>query len=182
MRGCVHGCRFCQAGMLTRPWRVRSPARLVELARENYRNTGIEEISLLSLSTSDYPFLRQAVSGISQELQGCGVNLSLPSLRVNEELAVVSSLSADQRMGGLTLAPEVATDRLRRKVNKPIRNEDLYRGTREAFRRGYGHVKLYFMIGIPDELSSRCAAGRRGWWSPAPPSCPSRSPPTSGTG
>ncbi len=154
MRGCVHGCRFCQAGMLTRPWRVRSPERLLELARENYENTGIEELSLLSLSTSDYPHLQETVQNLTGEFQGCGVNVSLPSLRVNEELRVIPDMNKDQRKGGLTLAPEVATDRLRRKVNKPIKNEDLYAGTREAFRKGYRHVKLYFMIGVPGELPS----------------------------
>jgi radical SAM family uncharacterized protein len=151
MRGCVHGCRFCQAGMLTRPWRVRSPARLIELALESYRNTGIEEIGLLSLSTSDYPYLQELIEGLGAELGGRGVNLSLPSLRVNEVLRLLPQINRDQRKAGLTLAPEVATDRLRRKVNKPIRNEDLYAGCREAFRQGYHHVKLYFMIGVPGE-------------------------------
>ena len=153
MRGCVHGCRFCQAGMLTRPWRVRSPQKLLDLARESYRRTGIEEISLLSLSTSDYPYLPELVDALSAEFSDRAVQLSLPSLRVNDELTVVAKLP-DQRKGGLTLAPEVATDRLRAMVNKPIKNEDLYRGTRQAFEQGYRHVKLYCMVGVPGEIES----------------------------
>ncbi len=154
MRGCVHGCRFCQAGMLTRPWRVRSPRKLEELAAESYRNTGIEEISLLSLSTSDYPYLKQAVDGISERFKGCNVGISLPSLRVNQQLRLLPSLQKEGRRAGLTLAPEVATDRLRRKVNKPIHNEDLYAGVREAFKNGWRSCKLYFMLGIPDEIET----------------------------
>jgi radical SAM family uncharacterized protein len=154
MRGCVHGCRFCQAGMLTRPWRIRSPERLTELARANYASTGIEEISLLSLSTSDYPYLGETLQSLRGAFEGCDVNISLPSLRVNEELQMIPLVTKGNRRGGLTLAPEVATDRLRRKVNKPIRNEDLYRGAAEAFRNGWNKCKLYFMLGIPDELPS----------------------------
>lgn len=154
MRGCVHGCRFCQAGMLTRPWRVRSPERLTELARQNYAATGIGEISLLSLSTSDYPYLAETLQSLRETFEGCGVNVSLPSLRVNEELKMLPLATRGNRRGGLTLAPEVATDRLRKKVNKPIRNEDLYRGVEEAFRSGWDHCKLYFMLGIPDEEPS----------------------------
>ncbi|MFO0983985.1 MAG: TIGR03960 family B12-binding radical SAM protein [Planctomycetota bacterium] len=151
MRGCVHGCRFCQAGMITRPWRVRSPEKLVQLAKESYAATGLDEISLLSLSTSDYPFLEEVVTRLHQEFQGKNVNVSLPSLRVNQQLRYLPKLVKGVRKSGLTMAPEVATDRLRRRVNKPIKNEDLIEGARAAFKDGWDHVKLYCMIGVPGE-------------------------------
>src|SRR5262245_41471460 len=154
MRGCVHGCRFCQAGMITRPWRIRSPRRLLEIARESWRNTGQEELGLLSLSTSDYPYLKELLALLRAEFDPHKVNVSLPSLRVNEQLRLIPDQNGEGRRGGLTLAPEVATDRLRRMVNKPIKNDDLYRGVREAFRHGWDHVKLYFMVGVPGEIES----------------------------
>ncbi|HET6162469.1 MAG TPA: TIGR03960 family B12-binding radical SAM protein [Planctomycetota bacterium] len=151
MRGCVHGCRFCQAGMITRPWRIRSPRRLLEIARASLASTGAEEIGLLSLSTSDYPYLQELLTLLRGAFDEREVNVSLPSLRVNEQLKLLPFQNGESRRGGLTLAPEVATDRLRRRVNKPIRNDDLYAGVREAFRHGWDHVKLYFMIGVPGE-------------------------------
>jgi radical SAM family uncharacterized protein len=154
MRGCVHGCRFCQAGMITRPWRIRSPRRLLEIARASLAATGSEEIGLLSLSTSDYPYLQELLGLLRNEFDEREVNVSLPSLRVNEQLKLLPFQNGESRRGGLTLAPEVATDRLRRRVNKPIRNEDLYAGVREAYRHGWDHVKLYFMIGVPGEIES----------------------------
>lgn len=154
MRGCVHGCRFCQAGMITRPWRIRSPRRLLDLARESYARTGMDEISLLSLSTSDYPHLKETIGLIKGELGGRCVSVSLPSLRVNEQLRLLPEENGEGRRSGLTLAPEVATDRLRRMVNKPIRNDDLFRGVRAAFENGWDRVKLYFMIGVPGEIES----------------------------
>lgn len=154
MRGCVHGCRFCQAGMITRPWRIRSPQKLLELARASYRATGVDEIGLLSLSTSDYPYLQQTIALLREEFAGKEVHLSLPSLRVNEQLRLLPFENGEGRKGGLTLAPEVATDRLRQMVNKPIKNEHLYAGVREAFKNGWDHVKLYFMIGVPGEIES----------------------------
>ncbi|MSR45626.1 MAG: TIGR03960 family B12-binding radical SAM protein [Planctomycetes bacterium] len=154
MRGCVHGCRFCQAGMITRPWRIRSPKKLVELARASYLATGVDEIGLLSLSTSDYPYLQQTIALLRKEFAGKEVHLSLPSLRVNEQLRLLPFENGEGRKGGLTLAPEVATDRLRQMISKPIKNEDLYAGVREAFKNGWDHVKLYFMIGVPGEIES----------------------------
>jgi radical SAM family uncharacterized protein len=154
MRGCVHGCRFCQAGMITRPWRIRSPKRLVELARDGYRATGLDEIGLLSLSSSDYPYLQSTIELLKREFAGKHVNVSLPSLRVNEQLRLLPDENGEGRRSGLTLAPEVATDRLRQMVNKPIRNDDLYAGVRAAFERGWERVKLYFMIGVPGEVES----------------------------
>jgi len=154
MRGCVHGCRFCQAGMLTRPWRIRSPRRLLEIAHASLASTGLEEIGLLSLSTSDYPYLQQLLAALRRDFDRGEVNISLPSLRVNEQLRLLPYQNGESRRGGLTLAPEVATDRLRRIVSKPIKNADLYAGVREAFRHGWDHVKLYFMIGVPGEVES----------------------------
>jgi len=154
MRGCVHGCRFCQAGMITRPWRIRSPKKLAELARASYLATGVDEVGLLSLSTSDYPYLQETIKLLREEFAGKEVHLSLPSLRVNEQLRLLPFENGEGRKGGLTLAPEVATDRLRQMVNKPIKNDDLYAGVREAFKNGWDHVKLYFMIGVPGEIES----------------------------
>ena len=151
MRGCVHGCRFCHAGYTKRPMRYRPPNQLVDMAERAYRNTGHHEIGLTSLSSSDYPALTELMQKLNERFRDRRVGLSLPSLRVNEILKTLPFMVDDVRKSGLTLAPEVATDRLRTIINKPIKNEDLYAGTAEAFRLGWTGVKLYFMIGIPDE-------------------------------
>ncbi|MCI0341451.1 MAG: TIGR03960 family B12-binding radical SAM protein [Planctomycetales bacterium] len=152
MRGCVHGCRFCHAGYTKRPMRYRPPEQLVRLAEETYRNTGLSEIGLTSLSSSDYPELVRLMGLLNERFRDRSVSLSLPSLRVNEILATLPHALGEVRKSGLTLAPEVATDRLRRIVNKPILNEDLFNGVRELYRAGWSQVKVYFMIGIPGEV------------------------------
>ena len=151
MRGCTQGCRFCQAGMIKRSQRLRSVDTLMRLARETYANTGYDEISLVSLSTADYPRLVELTARLHGEFRERRVNVSIPSLRVNETLKLVPGLVEGVRRSSLTIAPEVATDRLRKVVNKDIRNEHLYAGVEEAYRRGWGSVKLYTMVGLPTE-------------------------------
>jgi radical SAM family uncharacterized protein len=151
MRGCPWQCRFCQSTVIKRPLRTREVETIVQAALESYRRTGHNEVSLLSLSTSDYPFFEQLVRRMKEVLYPLGVSISFPSLRVNEALRVVASLIGTERHSGMTLAPEVARDDMREQIRKKIRNEDLYDGCREAFKNGIDKVKLYFMCGLPGE-------------------------------
>jgi len=152
MRGCTRGCRFCNAGMCRRPVRSRSRARLVELAETIYANTGYNEISLLSLSSSDYPGgIEELMFEMSERFTPRRVSVSLPSLRVDDRLKHLPEMATLVRKSGLTLAPEVASDTLRRRINKEITNDDLMAGALKAFEHGWRHVKLYFMIGLPGE-------------------------------
>ncbi len=151
MRGCPWQCRFCQSTVIKRPLRVRSVETIVQAALESYRNTGHDEISLLSLSTSDYPYFEELVKRMYEVFAPLGVNISLPSLRVNHQLRSVPQLMKGARKSGLTLAPEVARDDMREQIRKKIKNEDLYEGCREAFKNGWQRVKLYFLCGLPGE-------------------------------
>ncbi len=151
MRGCPWQCRFCQSTVIKRPLRYRPVESIVEAALEAYRNTGYDEISLLSLSSSDYPQFEELVRRMSEVFTPLGVKISLPSLRITEMLKKIPALLDEGRRGGLTLAPEVARDDMREQIRKPINNQDLYDGAREAFRRGWRRVKLYFMCGLPGE-------------------------------
>lgn len=151
MRGCPWQCRFCQSTVIKRPLRYRTVETIVNGALESYRNTGYDEISLLSLSSSDYPHFEELVSRMSEVFTPLGVKISLPSLRITETLKKIPALLAEGRRGGLTLAPEVARDDMREQIRKPIDNQDLYDGAAEAFRRGWRRVKLYFMCGLPGE-------------------------------
>lgn len=151
MRGCTQGCRFCQAGMSKRPTRPRTVENVLKLAEQCYQNTGHNEISLASLSISDYPFLHPLMEQLNKVFCKRHVNISFPSLRVNEQLVLLPSLLNTVRKSGLTLAPEAATQSLRRIINKNITDEDLYKGVEEAFRQGWHVVKLYFMVGLPTE-------------------------------
>jgi radical SAM family uncharacterized protein len=151
MRGCPHQCRFCQSTVIKRPMRFRSVENIVQSAMESYRNTGTNEISLLSLSTSDYPYFEELVKRMHEVFSPLGVNVSLPSLRINHQLRTLPSLVSGVRKAGLTLAPEVARDDMREQIRKKIKNEDLYTGCREAFKHGWQKVKLYFLIGLPGE-------------------------------
>jgi radical SAM family uncharacterized protein len=151
MRGCPWQCRFCQSTVIKRPLRVRSVETIVQAALESYRNTGHNEISLLSLSTSDYPYFEELVKRMHEVFTPLGVNISLPSLRINHQLRSLPKLVHGVRRAGLTLAPEVALDDMRVQIRKPITNEDLYEGCREAFKSGWRRVKLYFMCGLPGE-------------------------------
>jgi radical SAM family uncharacterized protein len=151
MRGCPWQCRFCQSTVIKRPLRVRSVETIVQAALESYRNTGHHEISLLSLSTSDYPHFEELVKRMHEVFIPLGVNISLPSLRITHQLRSLPLLMKGVRKGGLTLAPEVARDDMRQQIRKPIDNNDLYEGCREAFKNGWQRVKLYFLCGLPGE-------------------------------
>ncbi|MCA9203976.1 MAG: TIGR03960 family B12-binding radical SAM protein [Planctomycetales bacterium] len=151
MRGCPWQCRFCQSTVIKRPLRVRSVETIVQGALESYRNTGFNEISILSLSSSDYPHFEELVLRLKEVFRPLGVNVSVPSLRVNEQLRSIAELLGNERRASLTLAPEVARDDMREQIRKKIKNDDLYEGCRTAFRNNYTAVKLYFMCGLPGE-------------------------------
>jgi radical SAM family uncharacterized protein len=151
MRGCPWQCRFCQSTVIKRPLRIREVETIVQAALESYRNTGFDQISILSLSTSDYPHFEQLVNRMHEVFRPLGVNISVPSLRVNEALKSVARLVDPRSRNSLTLAPEVARDDMREQIRKKISNQDLYDGCREAFRNGFQQVKLYFLCGLPGE-------------------------------
>lgn len=151
MRGCPNQCRFCQAVQHYRPLKMRSIAKVLELAEAQYAQTGYDEISLTSLSTADYPGILDLVRAIDERFHERRVNVSLPSLRVGPDLEKLPGLTSSVRKAGLTMAPEVATDRLREVIRKPIKNEHLLAGCAAAYRAGYRLVKFYFLIGAPTE-------------------------------
>lgn len=151
MRGCPWQCRFCQSTVIKRPLRIRSVKTIVDAAWESYLRTGLNEISILSLSSSDYPHFTELVTALKEKFRPLGVNVSVPSLRVNEQLRSIAELLGNDRRSSLTLAPEVARDDMREQIRKKIKNEDLYEGCRTAFRNGFESVKLYFLCGLPGE-------------------------------
>ena len=151
MRGCPNQCRFCQAVQHYRPLKMRIDRKVLELAEASYRETGYDEISLTSLSTADYPGIIELLQAVGERFRARRVNVSLPSLRVGPELKRLPGLTSTVRKAGLTMAPEVATDRLREVIRKPIRNEDLMAGCAAAYEAGYRLVKFYFLIGAPTE-------------------------------
>jgi len=151
MRGCIRGCRFCQAGYIYRPQREKSPEILNLNAKALTAATGYEEISLTSLSTSDYKGLPELIENLLEWTDGCGVNLSLPSLRIDNFPPELIEKLMSVRKSGLTFAPEAGTQRLRDAINKNITEEDVLTTCRAAFERGYTSVKLYFMLGLPTE-------------------------------
>ena len=151
MRGCTEGCRYCQAGMIDRPQRYRTPETVLKLARELVANTGYDEISLLSLSSSDHPQLIEMMKLLQKEFEGRHVSVALPSLRINDQLQHLPSITKNVRKGGLTMAPETGSERLRRVINKWISQEDLVNGARAAIENGYTTIKFYTMIGLPTE-------------------------------
>lgn len=151
MRGCPHLCRFCQSTVIKRPLRVREVDTIVQGALESYQNTGYNEISILSLSSSDYPHFEPLVLKLHEVFKPLGVNISVPSLRVNEQLRTLPILLGSDRRRSMTLAPEVARDDMREQIRKKIKNSDLIEGTRVAFRNGFDSIKLYFMCGLPGE-------------------------------
>ena len=150
-RGCIRGCRFCQAGMIYRPIREKSPETLCKAAKCLYENTGYDEISLISLSTSDYSRLRELTDQLLSWTDDAHVSLSLPSLRLDSFSEELMEKISSVRSGGLTFAPEAGTQRLRDVINKNVTEEDLLRSVRIAFRGGKSSVKLYFMNGLPTE-------------------------------
>lgn len=151
MRGCVNGCRFCQAGMITRPRRQRSIETIVRLAEQGLAATGYDEIGLLSLSSSDYAGIAELARELNDRFEARGISVSLPSLRIGAVLATLPKEMSRVRKAGLTVAPEAGSERLRAIINKSVLDEHLLEGCREAYKHGYNHVKLYFMIGLPGE-------------------------------
>lgn len=150
-RGCIRGCRFCQAGMLYRPTRERSLECLKEHAYRMLKNTGHEEISLSSLSSSDYSELPGIVNFLIDEFRSQNINISLPSLRIDAFSLDVMSKVQDVRKSSLTFAPEAGSQRLRDVINKGLTKEVILQGADEAFHGGWNKVKLYFMLGLPTE-------------------------------
>ena len=150
-RGCIRGCRFCQAGMIYRPTRERNVDKLKEYARTMLKTTGHEEISLSSLSSSDYSELKELVTFLINEFKGKGINISLPSLRIDAFSLDVMSKVQDIRKSSLTFAPEAGSQRMRNVINKGLTEEDILDGAGQAFEGGWTKVKLYFMLGLPTE-------------------------------
>ncbi len=150
-RGCIRGCRFCQAGMLYRPTRERDLSMLKEYAKEMLKNTGYEEISLSSLSSSDYSKLGELVEFLIGECGAKGVNISLPSLRIDAFSLDVMGKVQDVKKSSLTFAPEAGSQRLRNVINKGLTEEMILEGAGQAFEGGWNRVKLYFMLGLPTE-------------------------------
>lgn len=150
-RGCIRGCRFCQAGMVYRPVREKNVEHLKDLAYKMLKSTGHEEISLSSLSSSDYSELEELVNFLIDEFKGKGVNISLPSLRIDAFSLDVMSKVQDIKKSSLTFAPEAGSQRLRDVINKGLTEEVILNGSRLAFEGGWNKVKLYFMLGLPTE-------------------------------
>lgn len=150
-RGCTRGCRFCQAGMIYRPVRERTPETVKKLAMGQLKNTGHEELSLLSLSTSDYSQFESLATDLMDECSRMDVSLSLPSLRLDSFSFKVLEEIQKYRKSGLTFAPEAGTQRLRDVINKGITEDDIYSAVKQAIQLGWNTVKLYFMAGLPTE-------------------------------
>ncbi len=153
-RGCTRGCRFCQPGMLTRPARDVEPEKVVEAIEGGMRATGYNEFSLLSLSCSDYLSLPAVGMEIKNRLKNDNISLTLPSQRVDRFDENIANILGGMRQGGLTFAPEAGTQRMRDIVNKGLTNEELLRGVKTAWEKGWDKIKLYFMIGLPGETDA----------------------------
>ncbi len=151
MRGCPNSCKFCQARCSFYPLRFVSADKVLETARRLYRQTGYDEISLLSLSSSDHPQLKEIVERLQEEFEGKGVSISLPSLRAKSYIGELSKVFASVRKTSLTFAPEAATERLRKEIGKDIELSELFTVAEQAYMSGYRLLKLYFMIGLPTE-------------------------------
>jgi len=151
-RGCTRGCRFCQAGMITRPVRERSITTIGEMVRVGLEESGFSEVGLLSLSSADHSEIRDITKGLADRYEGTHVGLSLPSTRVDAfNIDLANELSRNGRRSGLTFAPEGGTERMRKVINKMVTEEDLIRTVTTAYAQGWRHVKLYFMCGLPTE-------------------------------
>ena len=151
MRGCTRGCRFCHAGMVTRPVRERPVPEVLEAIGKITSSTGFEEISLLSLSSSDYGQVHELVSAIHDEFGDAGLSMSLPSLRIETASAELLSKLGDTRRSGFTFAPEAATERMRNLINKYVPTEQVLQTARDVYAGGWRTIKFYFMIGHPEE-------------------------------
>ena len=150
-RGCTHGCRFCHAGMVYRPVRERSEKNLLDLSKKLVKNTGYNEISLVSLSSADYSKLPGLVHNLTTELHDKRVSVSLPSLRIDSFCVAIAQEVNAVRKSGLTFAPEAGSQRMRDIINKGVTEQDLLNAVTVAFENGWSSVKLYFMIGLPLE-------------------------------
>jgi radical SAM superfamily enzyme YgiQ (UPF0313 family) len=151
-RGCTRGCRFCQAGMITRPVRERSITGIGEMVEAGLRATGFDEVGLLSLSSADHSEIGEIAKGLADRYEGSEVGLSLPSTRVDAfNVTLAEELQRNGRRTGLTFAPEGGSERLRRVINKTVTEEDLVRTVTTAYTHGWRQVKLYFMCGLPTE-------------------------------
>lgn len=151
MRGCPRHCRFCHAGYTKRPIRLRHVDRILEMAEQMYWATGQEELGLLSLSTADYPFLRELAERINERFSPRRVNISVPSLRVDRMLQNIPWMVNSVRKSGLTMAVEAANDDMRAAIRKLVTDGDLLDGVKEAYKAGWRGIKLYFMCGFPGE-------------------------------
>lgn len=151
MRGCPGRCRFCQASFCRRPIRYRSVQRLLDAAKASYEATGFDTISLLSLSSADYPHLEELVGKLQAHFNDKHVGLSVPSLRVDQQLHLLPKYFTSVRKSGLTIAVEAASESLRQRVNKPLKDSDLFAAVEAAYRSGWQKLKLYFMVGLPGE-------------------------------
>ena len=151
MRGCTKGCRFCQAGIIHRPVRERPANDVAKQIVTSLKNTGYDEISLLSLSTSDYTGLNEVVSRISEPLRSQHISISFPSLRPDSFTEHIAKIAAENRKSGLTFAPESGSSRLRCAINKQITDKEILESTEIALRNGWRQIKLYFMLGLPTE-------------------------------
>jgi radical SAM family uncharacterized protein len=171
MRGCPGRCRFCQASYCRRPIRFRSADKVLELAKASYHATGFDTVTLLSLSSADYPQLEELIAKLQGYFEDKHVGLSVPSLRVDQQLQLVPRLLTSVRKSGLTIAVEAASERLRQIINKPLKDSDLLAAVEAAYKAGWQRIKLYFMVGLPGEtlddvkaivdLSDRLAKLRR---------------------
>ncbi len=150
-RGCPSGCRFCQAGMIYRPLRIRKPEKVLEIAKKSIENTGYEEVSLLSFSIGHYPYLTELIDTLNKNFFNQGIAISLPSIRADRVTKELLKKIKFARKTGFTIAPEAGTERLRLIINKNISNEDIERACALLFEEGWLSIKLYFMIGLPTE-------------------------------
>jgi radical SAM superfamily enzyme YgiQ (UPF0313 family) len=151
-RGCTRGCRFCQAGMITRPVRERSIETIGSMVENGIRRSGFEEVGLLSLSSADHTEIADVAKGLADRYEGSNVSLSLPSTRVDAfNITLANEFSRNGRRSGLTFAPEGGSTRMRKVINKAVDEEDLIRTVATAYSHGWRQVKLYFMCGLPTE-------------------------------
>jgi radical SAM superfamily enzyme YgiQ (UPF0313 family) len=151
MRGCPGRCRFCQASFCKRPICYRSVDKIVELAKICQKTTGFDTVSLLSLSTAEYPDLEELVKKLNSYFKDKYVGLSLPSLRVDQQLKLLPVLVKSVRKSGITIAVEAASERLREIINKPLKDRDLFAAVEAVYKAGWKRLKLYFMVGFPGE-------------------------------
>ncbi len=158
MRGCPNRCRFCQAAGNNLPLRWRTPEHILELAKESFKHTGYDELGLLSLSNSNYPEIIPLLTLLQEHFTPLRVNISMPSLRVTPVLEELPAILNAVRKGGITLAPEAATVRMRQIINKNIADTDLFNSARAAYRAGWNKIKTYFMVGLPGEQDADVTA------------------------